>query len=53
LTKEIQLEQSTFGDRVEKWIFHLESLELKELAEEARKGVPTEEGGPRRKLLSP
>jgi hypothetical protein len=43
-TKGIDLEPNTFGDRLEKWIFHLESMEFKELAEEASKGVPTEEG---------
>jgi hypothetical protein len=40
-------------DRVEKWIFTLETRKTEDLAEEAREGVPTEEKHPRKGPHSP
>jgi hypothetical protein len=53
LTKGIDLESSTLGDRVEKQSFHLEGLERENRMEEARERVPTEEECPRREPHSP
>jgi hypothetical protein len=42
LTKGIDLELSTLGDRIEEWNFHLESLELENHTEKVKERVSTE-----------